>query len=110
MKRERKAAAVAVMSTNEDDPVDRIIRHYSSWYRLEKCIAWILSYRQKLFHARLSRKEGATKLLVIEKTELISLEGMKFAERETLKYVQQRSFKERMSCLLSERRNDEELS
>lgn len=48
--------------------------------------------------------------MVIEKTELISLEGMKFAEWETLKYVQQRSFKEEMSCLLSERKNDEELS
>ena len=98
-----KSAAVAVMSANQDDPVDRIIRHHSSWYRLKKCIAWILRYRQKLLQACRRRKEGVAKPLVIEKAEPISLEEMKSSEKEILKYVQKRSFKEEMSCLLSKR-------
>ena len=49
VKIEGKSAAVAVMSAYEDDPVDRIIRHHSSCYRLKKCIAWILRYRQSYY-------------------------------------------------------------
>ena len=73
VKIEGKAAAVAVMSTNQDDPVNRIIRHHSSLYHLKKCIAWILRYRQKLLQA-CRRRKGVAKPLVIEKAEPISLE------------------------------------
>ena len=110
VKIEEKAAAVTVMSTNQDDPVDRIIRHHSSWYRLKKCIAWILRYRQKLLQACRRRKECVAKPFVIEKAEPISLEEMKSAEKEILKYVQKRSFKEEMSCLLSKKGKDKEPS
>ena len=71
------------MSANHDDPVDRIIRHHSSWYRLKKCIAWILRYHQKLLQACRRRKEGVAKPLVIEKAKPISLEEMKSSERKS---------------------------
>ena len=106
LKIERKAAAVAVMSANQDDPVDRIIRHHSSWYPLKKCTLWILRYRQKLLQACRKRKEGVAKPLVIEKAEPISLEEMKSSEKEILKFVQKGSFKEEMSCLLSKKGKD----
>ena len=86
--------------------MDRIIRHHSSWYRLKKCIAWILHYRQKLLQACRRRKEGVAKPLVIEKAKPISLEEMKSSEKEILKYVRKRSFKEEMSCLLSKKGKD----
>ena len=111
VKIEIKSAAVAVMSTSQDDPVDRIIRYHSSWYRLQKCIAFkILRYRQKLLQACRRRKEGVAKPLVTEKAEPISLEEMKSSEKEILKHVQKRSFKEEMSCHLSKKEKDKEPS
>ena len=70
VKIEGKAATVAVMSTNQDDPVDRIIRHHSSWYRLKKCIARVLRYRQKLLQACRRRKEGVANRLLSRKPSL----------------------------------------
>ena len=64
----------------------------------------------ELLQACRRREEGVAKPLAIEKAEPISMEEMKSSEKEILKYVQKRSFKEEMSCLLSKKGKDKGLS
>ena len=39
---------ISAIKTETHKYVDRILLHFSSWYSLKKCIAWVLHYHQKL--------------------------------------------------------------
>lgn len=111
IKREVKASVIAVSTTDETNAVDRIILHYSSWYCLKKFIAWALRYRLRLLSASRRRKEGELKPLITEKAKpIISVEEMESAEKEVLRYVQQRSFGEELSRLQDRKKKVDEPS
>ena len=97
VKRERKTFSVA--STVEPDFLNRMVQSCSSWYRLKKLLAWILRYRSNLLRECCRRKEDKAKVLIAGKPIPISVEEMRSAEIEVLKYVQRQSFREELVCL-----------
>ena len=97
VKGERKTFSVA--STVEVDFLNRMVQSCSSWYRLKKVMAWILRYRSNLLHDCCRRKEGTAKVLISGKPSPVSVEEMRSAEIEVLKYVQRQCFREDLVCL-----------
>ena len=97
VKRERKPFSVA--STVEPDFLNRMVQSCSSWYRLKKLMAWILRSRSNLLRECCRRKEDKAKVLISGKSMPISVEEMRSAEIEVLKYVQRQSFREELVCL-----------
>ena len=97
VKRERKTFSVA--STVEADFLDRMVQSCSSWYRLKKLMAWILRYRSNLLRECCRWKDGTAKVLICGKPSPISVEEMRSAEMEVLKFVQRQCFREELVCL-----------
>ena len=87
------------MSTVEADFLNRMVQSCSSWYRLKKLMAWILRYCSNLLRECCRRKEGTAKVLISGKPSLISVEEMRTAEIEVLKFVQRQCFREELVCL-----------
>ena len=97
IKKERKSFAAA--SNVGSDLLDQMVQSCSSWYRLKKMMAWILRYRSNLLRVSRRRKEDEAKVLISEKPSPISVDEIRSAEIEILKYVQKQSFGEELSCL-----------
>ena len=36
-----KNACLLTSVVNEDHPIDRLLNHYSDWYRLKRAVAWL---------------------------------------------------------------------
>jgi len=102
-KNERKALAA---TTDEADPLERITQSFASWYQLKKRMAWILRYRANLLRECRRRKEGGMKVLIPEKAKAVKEEELDSAEREIVRHVQRRSFKD-LSCLQNHKPNVE---
>ncbi|XP_078619541.1 uncharacterized protein LOC144886687 [Branchiostoma floridae x Branchiostoma japonicum] len=45
---EIKVHAIVAQEVDRENPVDKLLRHYSSWHRLKKAIAWLVKARQAL--------------------------------------------------------------
>jgi len=91
-----EAKSFNVSAKDHDDVINRVLHHYSSWYRLKRCIAFILRYRLKL----LTRCQDKTKPLVSQgNLEPLCVEEMNSAEAEILKYIQRQSFHDELSNL-----------
>lgn len=55
---EVKNITVNIISTEEkSDPVNKLLQHYSSWYRLKRAVAWLLRVKRTLIHLKEKRKE-----------------------------------------------------
>ena len=56
----RKEVQVYV-TTNDEHPVDKLIEFHSSWWKLKKCVAWLMKYKSWL----LKRPNGLRKHLTV---------------------------------------------
>lgn len=74
-------------------------QRFSSWYRLKKCFAWILRYRNNLLSAAKDRKGGGQPKIVKGKPSLITITEMENAEKAILKNVQQAAFSDELRVL-----------
>ncbi len=91
--------------------MDRILQHFSLWYRLKKCIAWILRYGSKLLLTSRRRKLGQEVTVSGNAANPLSIEEMNFAEVEILKYIQRQSYGKELSTLKDgQRHNNKEKS
>jgi len=69
-------------------PVEEIINHHSSWYRVKKSIAWILKIRERLLNKDKKRRK-----------EEVTVEEMKKAEILVIKHVQQMKYEREIKGL-----------
>lgn len=82
--------------------LDHMIQHFSSWYRLNKHVAWLLRYRSKLLCAIRKRKQEEKVVFTTGKPLPITTEEVQQAESKILKYVQRRHFAEETSQMEEE--------
>lgn len=71
---------VYTVTSNEADPIDRLIQRHSSWYGLLKSVAWILRFKQYLSH----KKPLSGELTVME---------LRAATTALIVYVQSQTFR-----------------
>ena len=85
--------------------MERVIQHFSSWFRLKKIVAWILRYRLKLISARRKRKEKQEVTFSVESPHPLTTDEIQHAETEILKHVQKQCFAEEMTLKKSSKLN-----
>ena len=97
---EVKRSEVITCTLVKDDlkTIDLIIKHFSLWIRLKKCIAWVLRYKRNLLEACRSRKnERLTDDNRRNVIQAITVDEMKTAERVLLKHVQNTNFSDELA-------------
>ncbi|KAK3752073.1 hypothetical protein QZH41_005572 [Actinostola sp. cb2023] len=98
VKRETKTFTVS--SSDSPDVIDRMILHFSSWFKLKKYVAWILRYRSKVLCASRKRKRQEKVTFATVKPQPITTEELQHAEKEILTYVQKLCFAGEMSSFV----------
>ena len=88
----KKEARVHVVT--HEGITDSLIRRYSSWYRLQKAIAWILRFKQYICY-----KYSHSKLTIAPTTGPLSVKEIDNATREVVKNVQRHSFPQEYTLL-----------
>ena len=89
------------LQTNPAAPVlEGIMKRFSSWYKLKKCIAWVLRYKRILLEACRSRSKAKVSSDVNRKPPSpLNVQEMENAQKEVLKYVQRQHFQEEVAHL-----------
>nr|XP_039253362.1 uncharacterized protein LOC120330467 [Styela clava] len=78
----KKPMNVLVNLVTENEPLDKFINYYSSWYKCKKATAWIIRFKMYL-QAKMT----------VEKGEL-QTEEFRSSENELIKYLQNRELNE----------------
>ncbi|XP_064641321.1 uncharacterized protein LOC135496115 [Lineus longissimus] len=89
---EEVKAEVKVFHTSREtpnDPISRMVKHYSCWYRLKKGVAWMLRLK-KLLRKRLKDKDDQA--TPVSPRDSLTVSELREAEREVLKFVQREAF------------------
>ncbi|XP_033099930.1 uncharacterized protein LOC117103490 [Anneissia japonica] len=77
---------VACAVTQQQDPVELFMQHYSSWYRLRKATAWLLRIKRALLKKEVIKGD-------------ITLAELKNAEVTLIGYVQSKQYVEEIKAL-----------
>ena len=97
LKRETKSIAAAIVQ--QEDVIEYLEERISNWSKFKRIIALLLCYKRKLLQHIRSKKgwKGANNINCNDR--LFNLEELKIAEKEVIKSVQQRHFKEEIMAL-----------
>ncbi|XP_043196953.1 uncharacterized protein LOC122367683 [Amphibalanus amphitrite] len=90
--------SAAVSGREQPSATEKLLSHFSSWYRLKKAVAWYIRFFQVLkgrllSRARVIRDRGLRARGVGLETSL-SVDDLRSAELNILRYVQETSFSE----------------
>lgn len=117
---EVRATAFVHHITENTDPLDKLMNHYSSWHHLKRAVAWILKVRENLLHISKRRHElesevckrdpcTSKQVANIQKEiqkykmawnkETLTFENLNKAEMEIIRYCQHHKFKAEISVL-----------
>ena len=92
LKRETKSFAAAVVQ--QGDVIEYLEERISNWSKFKRIIALLLCYKRKLLQHITSKEGGKGANTINCNDRLFNLEELKRAEKEVIKSVQQRHFKE----------------
>ncbi|KAK0152982.1 hypothetical protein N1851_005349 [Merluccius polli] len=102
----RHTATVHLTNAAEDvHAVDKLINHYSSWYRLKRAVAWVLKLKDLLLQCCKKKKEQTNVKLnkqsdkSMKTSTSFTCEDLMQAETEIIKFSQNQRFKEEISML-----------
>ncbi|KAL7825761.1 hypothetical protein SRHO_G00334990 [Serrasalmus rhombeus] len=107
----RDVIVSATAAEEQVDTVQQFLENYSSWFRLRKAVAWILKVKNILIHLCQKRKELEASLPQSEICRMIqslknesrgsnlTVEDLKVAELEIIRFSQQQKFSEEISAL-----------
>ena len=86
---------------DQSNHINEAIEKFSSWTRLKKAMAWVLSYKQNLNEQsqRRKAKEVISYQSDVSKITPLSVPEVNEAEKEIIKLVQKQNFKEELSAL-----------
>ncbi|XP_035657338.1 uncharacterized protein LOC118403009 [Branchiostoma floridae] len=76
---EIKVHAIVAQEVEQENPVDKLLRHYSSWHRLKKAIAWLVKVRQALLT---KKKPLSPTCYDLEQAELIVIKHVQMKYKE----------------------------
>lgn len=57
---EMKSGTTVAVITSTEDPIEQLLSHYSSWFKLKKAVAWILNVKEFLRCLAQERKDEKT--------------------------------------------------
>ena len=86
----KEVITCASVNGGVNSPIDPILEWFSSWNRLKKFVAWMLRYQRNLREAYSSRKKNELRNCSGQNIKPITVDEMRIAEREVLKYVHRR--------------------
>ncbi|KAL7834870.1 hypothetical protein SRHO_G00291170 [Serrasalmus rhombeus] len=107
----RDVIVSATAAEEQVDTVQQFLENYSSWFRLRKAVAWILKVKNILIYLCRKRKELEASLPQSEIRRMIqslknefrgsnlTVEDLKVAELEIIRFSQQQKFSEEISAL-----------
>ena len=91
--------------TNEVKPLDIFIRHYSSWYRLLKGVAWLMRFvrfvqrrRTEICKVNDSGDGGVRSEVIGAGAKLLTVDELENAQMKLISYVQRQCFPEEIAC------------
>ena len=84
----RKEAQIYSILVN-GDALEKVIGYHSSWWKLRRCVAWLLRYKQYI--------RGKLE----ETSRYLKIEDIRKAEREIIRHVQRSTFPEVIKILSS---------
>ena len=84
----RKEAQIFSFVVN-GEPLEKVISYHSSWWKLRRCVAWLLRYKQYI----LGKLEETSRYLKID--------DIRKAEHEIFRHVQRSTFPEMIEILSS---------
>ena len=90
VKEDKKSCATIVQRATS---VEDILHRFSSWHKLKKFVAWILRFKANLVKVRNDPSTGRS-LKRHSHPEPLTVDEMKVAEQEILKYVQRQHYSE----------------
>ena len=79
--------------SNSDDIVDKLMSHFSSWYKLKRAVAWILKVRNKLLNKVKARQSNSE---MSNSNETLTVNDLLNAETAILKYTQKIYYSDEM--------------
>ena len=89
-------------------PLDLLIQQYSSWWKLRRAVAWLLRYKE-LLKSKSERKKDPLNAEEDERettTKNLTVDELRKAEENILRYVQQAAFPEvHFRIIMAERSN-----
>jgi hypothetical protein len=91
LKRCKTHASIMTSSTADPGSMDKLLQQFSSWYKLQKCIAWLLRFKNYLLSRVRNSSPGPVERGPITVSEI------SVATVEIIKLVQQKSFPKEMS-------------
>jgi hypothetical protein len=83
----QQVTSCAAETTNAQNSFERLLEHYSCWYRLRKAVAWLMRFKSWLLKRDCRPKEG------------LQVEELQEAERVVLTFLQQKYFGEELQVL-----------
>jgi len=96
VKKEVQAFNVSVNKDEGEAHTDKLINHFSSWYKLKKSTAWLLRYKSYIMskHRKEKKQENCYQVP-------LSVEELQQAEIEIIKYEQRKYYNEEITRLKS---------
>ncbi|XP_017557161.1 uncharacterized protein LOC108429724 isoform X1 [Pygocentrus nattereri] len=107
----RDVIVSATVAEEQVDTVQQFLENYSSWFRLRKAVAWILKVKNILIYLCRKRKELEASRPQLEICRMIqslknefrgsnlTVEDLKVADLEIIRFSQQQKFSEEISAL-----------
>ena len=99
--------SVQVFETQvQEQPLDKFIKHYSSWYRLQKGVAWLIRFTLYLKDRCVSKDESGSpkgNLVTGAGVGALTVPELQTAKTRLIQYIQKASFPEEIA-VLKERR------
>jgi hypothetical protein len=96
----KKSCAVVATADAKCTFTDELLDRYSSWFKLKRCMAWLLRYKKNLLAAVHERKHGMPSgLKKMDTIQPITVSEMLLAEHEVVKLVQRNCYPEEISAL-----------
>ena len=87
-----------VETDQSTSPLDELIEHYSSWYRLKRAVAWLVKLKCNLY-ARLVGDQSVNINQAKKMTPSLSRDDLHDAEKIIIQHVQQSAFAEEIKAL-----------
>ena len=83
------------MASASRDVMEELMMYYSSWWKLKLAVSWMLRYKRYLKNKILQRRESSlAKQELEESSDHLTLDELREAEHEIIRYVQTREFPE----------------
>ncbi|XP_072025025.1 uncharacterized protein [Amphiura filiformis] len=106
---EVKASINAIQVEEHEDPIDKLLRHYSKWNSLKRAVAYLLRLKRILLQKAKKKNNAAAKCdkeetqprQYLEPTQEshLSAEDLQEAEEAIVRYIQQEAFAKEISAL-----------